>query len=86
MLPPGLRPQALPSLCFCILVLACVVGEEERMGGCGAPAGVWGVGRAGWPTRGYGAWVFRRGEMGVRFWENVSVVAACEVCSWGWCK
>ncbi|KAF3814698.1 hypothetical protein GH733_016974 [Mirounga leonina] len=29
MLPPGLSPQALPSLCFCILVLACVVGEEE---------------------------------------------------------
>lgn len=43
MLPPGLRPQALPSLCLCILVLACVVGEEEWTGGCGAPAVLWAV-------------------------------------------
>ena len=34
---PGRRPQALASLCFCVLVLACVVGEEEPGVGCGDP-------------------------------------------------
>lgn len=34
---PGRRPQALASLCFCVLVLACAVGEEEPGVGCGDP-------------------------------------------------
>lgn len=34
---PGRRPQVLASLCFCVLVLACVVGEEEPGLGCGDP-------------------------------------------------
>lgn len=40
---PGCRPQALASLSFCVLVLACVVGEEEPGVGYGDPAAAWGV-------------------------------------------
>ena len=40
---PGGRPQALAFLCFCVLVLACVVGEEEPGVGYGDPAAAWGV-------------------------------------------
>ena len=43
MLFPGCRFRALSSLCFCVLVLACIVGEEEWVGGCGDPDAAWGV-------------------------------------------
>ena len=40
---PGCRPRALPSLCFCLcaVLLACAVGEQERVDGCGGPEAAW---------------------------------------------
>lgn len=69
---PGCRPQALASLSFCVLVLACVVGEEELGVGYRDPAAAWGV-----------SVLDCEACRSVRVWESVSGVAVFEKCVHG---